>query len=81
METGPTYCDALSKGKSRIVTPSVVTSELELVLLTNMNMERQSVSVDCPERNSARVGISDLLMSVIPAIMQTSTIKGMNVLL
>lgn len=41
-------------------------------------MERQSASKDCAEIDAASAGTLDLYLSVLPAILQISEMKGTN---
>lgn len=45
---------------------------------TDANTKRQPAALDCTKIKSANTGISAVLLSKIPDIMQTSGIKGTN---
>lgn len=77
-EEGTNLCDAPSKCKSRLNTPSLSTLKQVFDLQKDANAEQQSASVNNAEIISSSADTSGFSFSVMPFIMQICIIKGMS---
>lgn len=77
-EGGTTRCAVPSKAANLSNSLSISTLNNVYGLQTDANVEGQSTSLNCSEGNSVSTGMSAFLLSMMPAIIQTFLMNGLN---